>query len=181
MNIIYIYILKCKYHIFSYIILYIQVYIYYIYIIYYIIHTPYRCMYVSTYLIYFYSIIIFCFNIYKIPHIYYYYSTNTITHTHAHTHNHITIHVTLAGLCYVCMSFHYMNIHCSKKLKEHLENTSDLNVKKYYVGYLYWYGQFNVLGTKGCHIFWWKYKFSAYRGLNCIDTPKIKWKNYVAG
>ena len=43
-----------------------------------------------------------------------------------------------------------------KKLKEHFENTSDLNVKKYYVGYLYWYGQFNVLGTKGCHIFWWK-------------------------
>ena len=29
------------------------------------------------------------------------------------------------------------NIHCSKKLKEHFENTSDLNVKKYYVGYLY--------------------------------------------
>ena len=28
-------------------------------------------------------------------------------------------------------------IHCSKKLKEHFENTSDLNVKKYYVGYLY--------------------------------------------
>ena len=47
-------------------------------------------------------------------------------------------------------------IHCSKQLKEHFENTSDLNVKKYYVGYLYWYGQFNVLGTKGCHIFWWK-------------------------
>ena len=50
----------------------------------------------------------------------------------------------------------FINIHCSKKLKEHFENTSDLNVKKYYVGYLYWYGQFNVLGTKGCHIFWWK-------------------------
>ena len=29
------------------------------------------------------------------------------------------------------------NVHCSKKLKEHFENTSDLNVKKYYVGYLY--------------------------------------------
>ena len=28
-------------------------------------------------------------------------------------------------------------LHCSKKLKEHFENTSDLNVKKYYVGYLY--------------------------------------------
>ena len=26
------------------------------------------------------------------------------------------------------------NIHCSKKFKEHFENTSDLNVKKYYVG-----------------------------------------------
>ena len=30
-----------------------------------------------------------------------------------------------------------VQIHCSKKLKEHFENTSDLNVKKYYVGYLY--------------------------------------------
>lgn len=36
--------------------------------------------------------------------------------------------------------------------KEHFENTSDINVKVY-VGYLYWYGQCNVLGTKGCHIF----------------------------
>ena len=50
----------------------------------------------------------------------------------------------------------YIYIHCSKKLKEHFENTSDLKVKKYYVGYLYWYGQFNVLGTTGFQIFWWK-------------------------
>ena len=39
-----------------------------------------------------------------------------------------------------------------KKLKEHFENTSDLNGGKNHAGYLYWYGLVNVLGTKGCHI-----------------------------
>ncbi len=39
-----------------------------------------------------------------------------------------------------------------KKLKEHFENTSDLNGEKYNAGY--WYGLGNVLGMKGCHIVW---------------------------
>ena len=43
-------------------------------------------------------------------------------------------------------------IHCSKKFKQHFENTSDLNVKTNYVGYLYRYGQGNVEMSKG-HIF----------------------------
>lgn len=58
------------------------------------------------------------------------------------------------------------NVHCSKKLKEHFENTSDLSGEEYHAGYLYWHGLGNLLGTKGWHMVWWKWKLSIYRGLN---------------
>ena len=43
----------------------------------------------------------------------------------------------------------YVAMYTAQKVKEHFENSSDLNVKKKkYVEYLYRYGQGNVLGTK---------------------------------
>ena len=52
--------------------------------------------------------------------------------------------------------------HCAKKLKEHFKNISD--VEKNSAGYLYIYGQGNVLGMKGCHIFFLEIKvFSLQR------------------
>ncbi len=57
----------------------------------------------------------------------------------------------------------------------------DLNGEKYHAEYLYWYVLGNVLGTKGCHIVWWKWKWSNFRGLNLKTPWKSKWKNDAAG
>ncbi len=38
-----------------------------------------------------------------------------------------------------------------------------------------------MLGTKRCHIVWWKWKWSNFRGLNSKTPWKSKWKNDAAG
>lgn len=45
-----------------------------------------------------------------------------------------------------------IDVHCSDKLKEHVENTSDPSGKKNHALYLYWYGRGNVMGMVGRHI-----------------------------
>lgn len=68
------------------------------------------------------------------------------------------------------------NSHAAKKeytllktLKPHLENTPDLNGDKNDGEY----GQGDVLGMNGCHMFWWKWKLNLQRAA-FKDTPKIK-------
>ncbi len=50
-----------------------------------------------------------------------------------------------------------------KKIKGTLWKNIRSQWEKYLAGYLYWYGQGNVLGMTECHIVWWKWKLWTYR------------------
>ncbi len=79
-------------------------------------------------------------------------------------------------------TFFIYNIHCSKKLKEHFENTSDLNGEKYHAGYiqyiLIWTG-YSVRNERMPHCLM-EMKLINLQRAEFKDTPKIKVKKWCS-
>lgn len=90
-------------------------------------------------------------------------------------HKSSTYYICSCHRCFVPIIF-LIFWHANTRLK--IKGTHQISIeKKKYAGYSFWYGLGNALGTKCCHIIWWKWKLSTYRRL----TSNSKWKNDVAG
>ena len=60
----------------------------------------------------------------------------------------------------------FLNIHCSKTLREHLKHASDLDERVIQVENLYWCTLYNFLRIKWCNNSQWKPESSTHSGLH---------------